>query len=729
MSVRSLLSNCLCFTIVLLRAGTSFADTPPRCNVEPEKNEEIRVSIPEPLRIGSANFQWQVEGMSMPETSPILSITHDPFLTGSFIVIAEDPSHTVLCQSTLNIQPPQVEHEDFIDPYPALDNDERHRFAVLREVVSDGVALRKLRGSAKVVDSKNDGLRQKIDDQVGNERITIGRIADIDLKLKNLADDLKRVATSLQEQNSTLRTSCGSADNRDLCELAPRYSRIDDEFADLARDAAILPRPPAQAAVRKMPTIALPPVPEQATRDMPLSTLEKIHREVRKQLADYPKFIAELRRQNKELRRSLDEVTSENKLEEERARLHEQRYDRLIQRGDTVRDASTQVSLEVERRCGARDEKLCQLFQSRAKMDAAMATALIRKETPIIFTASSRTDYLMRSSVISSPIKVKVFFATERAQVDGKTDFGDHRTADGSLRFGVATVTVPPTHEIGEIEGPVWWKAEFHRDPSKHFTLSAAIVSRNAFYGSVAEYLRDYCPKNKQVLVFVHGYDVSFDEAIFRAAQISVDTKFDGAPIVYDWPSWSSVADYPADKTSIISSVRNIENFLNEVASRTGATTINVIAHSMGNFGVLTALDDLVHTGQVPRINQLILAAPDIDIVRMGQIIPGLVATKKIGRITLYASSRDLALQASTKVNKVFPVGHVPPVNTFKGVDTIDASAIEGTFLGHDYFASTRAVLTDMYILLTHGSAPPRMGLEPVSENGTTHWRFVASAR
>ena len=350
-------------------------------------------------------------------------------------------------------------------------------------------------------------------------------------------------------------------------------------------------------------------------------------------------------------------------------------------------------------------------------------------------TVTARFADVVASSSASSvqekepePTKVKVYFATEREQVQGPTEFGDRRSSDGSLHFGIATVSIPPNHVIGEIEQPAWWKLEFHRDPSKHFTLSAATVGKNAFYRSVSQYLNDYCPKNKQVFVFVHGYDVSFDEAIFRAAQITVDTKFDGAPIVYDWASWSSVANYLADKVSILSSVHGIEDFLNEVADQTGATTIDVIAHSMGNYGVLSALDNLVRTNRLPRINQLILAAPDIDIVRMKQIIPELVATKKIGRITLYASSRDLALQASTKVNKVAPVGHVPPANVFNGVDTIDASAIEGTFLGHDYFATTRAVLTDIYLLLTNGSPPPRMGLKRVDENGGTYWRLETSA-
>jgi esterase/lipase superfamily enzyme len=150
----------------------------------------------------------------------------------------------------------------------------------------------------------------------------------------------------------------------------------------------------------------------------------------------------------------------------------------------------------------------------------------------------------------------------------------------------------------------------------------------------------------------------------------------------------------------------------------------------MGNFGLLTALQDLVHSQRLPLINQLILAARDIDVIRIKQIVPELVATKKIGTITLYASQRDLALYASLKANKAFPAGHVPPVTLLPGVDTVDASAIESSLfgLGHDYFATTRAVLTDISLLLKSGSPPPRVGLKRAQQNGATYWSLVPSA-
>jgi len=719
-----ILRSCLVIGCLVTRL-IAFGDTPPQCSVEPEQDSQIRVSIPERMRSSSTHFQWRVEGIGMPEVSSVLTITRDPFIHGSFIVTAESASNVPLCKSTLNVKAAKVAHASFVDPYPELDSEERHRLAILRQVLTDEASLAQLRMEAYTLKSHNASLRSGIASEIEQATTTVEEIKDIDNDQQQFSVHLKSMATALKDQDSKLREAC-RAENRAPCSLLPRYSDIDSRIADLAEEASFLPPSPGPLAANKPPEIQLPLSPERPDRDAPLETLEALERNVQDQKAEYPKLKVQLLTQNNELQQLLDRVTSEVKEQKDWAEIRDREYSELRERAEKLQDASKEVSLEAQRSCGIEQTGACPLFVYRSRMDNDIVLPLI-----MIASATTSASTQSASSVQENepePTKVKVYFATEREQVQGATEFGDRRSKDSSLHFGIATVSIPPNHVIGEIEQPAWWKLEFHRDPRKHFTLSAAIVGKNAFYRSVSRYLNDYCPKNKRVFVFVHGYDVSFDEAIFRAAQITVDTKFDGAPIVYDWASWSSVANYVADKVSILSSVRGMEDFLNEVADQTGATTIDVIAHSMGNYGVLSALDNLARTNRLPRINQLILAAPDIDIVRMKQIVPELVATKKIGRITLYASSRDLALQASTKVNRVAPVGHVPPANVFSGIDTVDASAIEGTFLGHDYFATTRAVLTDIYLLLTNGNPPPRMGLKRVDENGRTYWRLEASA-
>ncbi len=35
----------------------------------------------------------------------------------------------------------------------------------------------------------------------------------------------------------------------------------------------------------------------------------------------------------------------------------------------------------------------------------------------------------------------------------------------------------------------------------------------------------------------MHGYNTSFDNALYRTAQIAYDLDFDGATFLYSWPS------------------------------------------------------------------------------------------------------------------------------------------------------------------------------------------------
>jgi esterase/lipase superfamily enzyme len=328
----------------------------------------------------------------------------------------------------------------------------------------------------------------------------------------------------------------------------------------------------------------------------------------------------------------------------------------------------------------------------------------------------------------SLPKLVKVFYATERQrdQSQGQVVFLNRPSSNEPLHFGIASVTIPPNHVMGMIEEPVWYKFERRPDRQKHFTLALKDTDEKQFYGAIRQHLSQFS-ENREVFVFVHGFNNSFEDVVLRTAQIAYDIGFQGAPIVYDWPSHASVLDYTDDKTAMLGSWRNLETFLTTLADKTGANTINVIAHSMGNYATLLALDDAVARQRKLHINQLILAAPDVDKVPMQQMMPEIVKARVANRITMYTSHSDLALIASKWKNGVPAIGGSSPVWCLPGVDSIDAAPIEGTVLGHDYFATTRAVLSDLFTLITSGSNLPRAGLEEVSIGESHYWAFRPS--
>ncbi|WP_214226154.1 alpha/beta hydrolase [Pedobacter sp. B4-66] len=131
--------------------------------------------------------------------------------------------------------------------------------------------------------------------------------------------------------------------------------------------------------------------------------------------------------------------------------------------------------------------------------------------------------------------EIEVYYATERNLKDSKNPkiikFGNNR-ADISL--GVCKVNIPKKKRQGEIPRPTWWKFEFKASPDKHMLiLESKLLEPKTFF----ETLQAKVQASKEAFVFVHGFNVSFDKSILQAAQIAHDLNFQGAPIVYSWPS------------------------------------------------------------------------------------------------------------------------------------------------------------------------------------------------
>jgi esterase/lipase superfamily enzyme len=183
------------------------------------------------------------------------------------------------------------------------------------------------------------------------------------------------------------------------------------------------------------------------------------------------------------------------------------------------------------------------------------------------------------------------------------------------------------------------------------------------------------------------------------------------------------VEDYTWDMTANDWSVPHLRSFLESVASRTGAHTVHLIAHSMGNRVLVNALSGMTNRG-APRFQQIMLTAPDIDAGTFVELAD--TVKSHAGHVTLYASSHDRALLASMKVNGAPRAGEAGKnIVIVDGIDTIDASALDTGFLGHSYYADNRSVLTDIYNLLRSGDPPgKRCGLQQQGTPPKLYWLF-----
>lgn len=336
---------------------------------------------------------------------------------------------------------------------------------------------------------------------------------------------------------------------------------------------------------------------------------------------------------------------------------------------------------------------------------------------------------------------VPVFYGTDRAvEADPeRLKYGAER--GHKLQLGRALVTVPTAHKVPAIERPwvieiPYFKVKVYEeteDPAKHFTLSELkALAKEELLALVKDRLAKSSSFKDHAIVFVHGFNTSFDYALYRTAQIAYDLKFDGAPFVYSWPSGGKVASYTYDRGSAEQAEPHLAEFLDMVVKESGAKSISLIAHSMGNEVLLRVLERMrARKPEGVVISQVILAAPDVDRDKFDNIAREITGFAK--GVTLYAASNDRALRYSASFWGGIPrAGDVPSGGPLivPGVDTIDVSAVSTDSLGlnHSGYAENNALLNDIKLLIQTGERPPNKRIPILqavtTEAGGAYWRY-----
>lgn len=324
---------------------------------------------------------------------------------------------------------------------------------------------------------------------------------------------------------------------------------------------------------------------------------------------------------------------------------------------------------------------------------------------------------------------VRVFYATDRkAGMDhNSVQYLGVRSDNGTLAYGFCEVSIPETHSIANMERPSIWKFEFRPDPEKHMVLQKVEPeSKDVFFKEVSGTVKS--SPTKDAFVFIHGYNVSFENAAIRTAQLAYDFGFKGAPILYSWPSRGSLLGYLDDEESVKQTVGNLKQFLQEVADKSGATVVHLIAHSMGNRALLPAVSQLAADTHFKKFNEfhtIVLAAPDVDRDVFMKLVEQI--RKPENKIALYVSERDQALAASHMLFHKEQRAGAGGGNSIvmPGVDTIDVSKISVDALGHSYYGDSRSVVSDLLEFLK-GALPPRMGLTRISVGSLGYWQLSA---
>jgi esterase/lipase superfamily enzyme len=245
---------------------------------------------------------------------------------------------------------------------------------------------------------------------------------------------------------------------------------------------------------------------------------------------------------------------------------------------------------------------------------------------------------------------VQVLAATTRQRSgDAGEMFSGGRAED--MSYAAVTVSIPPdsARKIGEIQ----WPASLPGDPHRDFvTLSADYLDKQGLVSAVSATAKR--TGRSKVLVFVHGFNNKFDDAVYRLAQIVHDAKASGSiPVLFTWPSRGEIrlGSYTYDRESANYSRDAFEQVLATLAANPNVKEISIVAHSMGNWVTLEALRGMSirNGGKIGgKIKNVMLVAPDVDVDVFRTQIQRIGAPKP--RFSLFVSQDDTALALSQAI-------------------------------------------------------------------------------
>jgi esterase/lipase superfamily enzyme len=262
--------------------------------------------------------------------------------------------------------------------------------------------------------------------------------------------------------------------------------------------------------------------------------------------------------------------------------------------------------------------------------------------------------------------RVRVLAATTRRR--STTDAGDMFSGERAeaVSYASIAVSIPPdgSRQIGQVQ----WPTAIPGDPRRNFvTISADYLDKHAFAEAVTAVAKQ--TGRSKVLVFVHGFNNRFDDAVYRLAQIVHDSKAPVIPVLFTWPSRGEVRlrAYTYDRESANYSRDALEQLLDMLATYPSVTEISILAHSMGNWIALEALRgrsmrsrQFADKIRADKLKNAMLVAPDVDVDVFRAQIQRMGASRP--RIALFLSQDDRALSFSQFIWGDVPrLGQVDP--------------------------------------------------------------------
>lgn len=418
--------------------------------------------------------------------------------------------------------------------------------------------------------------------------------------------------------------------------------------------------------------------------------------------------------------------------------------------------------------------KITRLFRIRALIALVLlplitACSSVHKlaGTPNLYAQSPYPAQNIASS--EQGVSSKIYYVTDRQQHihDGKLDGYDQRRSP-SMVFGEADISyddlswselieVSQTQsgrpkvkvEIDELD-------EIGRFPATplvfNFTPQGIVVDpeqQRAYSQSIATMQKTIASRlqstdQKDVILYVHGFNNSFENAVLDLNDVWHFSGRHGVPIAYTWPSGTgNLFGYFTDRESGEYTVYHLKETIRVLSAMPEVENIHILAHSRGTDITTTALRELVietrAAGKNPvstlKIRNLMLAAPDLD---YGVVTQRLIAEKfgpAIGQITIYMNQGDSALGIAQTLMKGIRFGKLTAqkqsereaaiFRNIRNVSFVNVKDVKG-LLGHGYFKNHPGALSDIVKVITT-SAKPGSAERPLINVESNFWALDRS--
>lgn len=332
----------------------------------------------------------------------------------------------------------------------------------------------------------------------------------------------------------------------------------------------------------------------------------------------------------------------------------------------------------------------------------------------------------------------QVYFVTNREQAVGGEGMSDPDTffgaTSGPLSFGVCDVSIPYKRPPGTLPEPSVLKFEFTQDPAKHVVLmQIECVNEVQFWSSLSTSVSS--ADDRQLLVYVHGFSASFRDAARRTAQMAYDMNYPGPAMFFSWPAGSSEEglnrwNYTNDLRRADESRDAMVEILTQLAQRTGARRIHLVAHSMGNHLLTESLRIMCDQAGGPKkvqpmFDAIAMAAPDVNAQHFSKSTVNRIQGFS-RQFTIYASRYDKALKFSEQLNGWKTLGSInefsKEVDALDRWDVVDVSDVSSDLFstGHTYYGDMPEVMLDLASMFA-GTPIPKRGLLAASPA----WRLL----